>query len=94
MRRFLLASMILGAAATMANAAPQALPAPGALDKLPAEYTRHNRDHRMAEMEYHQQRQRYYRRDRYDDGYGYRRHGGPPPWAPAHGYRRHEAERW
>lgn len=72
----------------MPNAAAQNFRASEALDKLPAEYTRHNRDHRIAEMEYYQQRQRYYRRDRYDDGYGYgHRRGAPPPWAPAHGYR-------
>ncbi len=95
MRRLLIASIFLGATATMANAAPQSLPAAGALDKLPVEYTRHNRDHRMSEMQYHQDRHRYYRRDRYRDGYGYgHRRGGPPPWAPAHGYRRHYSERW
>jgi hypothetical protein len=41
---------------------------------------------------------RYERRHRYRDGYGYgygRRHGGPPPWAPAHGRRHRDAyDRW
>jgi hypothetical protein len=31
----------------------------------------------------------------YGRGYGYgRRHGGPPAWAPAYGYRRHHYDRW
>lgn len=75
------------------------LPQADALDRLPAEYTRHNREHRMWEIERNMERQDRYGRHRYgrdyDRGYGYgRRHGGPPPWAPAHGYRRHHYERF
>lgn len=102
MRQFLIAAAIaLGAAATPA-AAGEIFPAAPALDRLEATYVRHNREHRMWEIERHMERQerwdrraRY--RDRYDDrGYGYgRRYGGPPPWAPAHGRRYHERyDRW
>lgn len=86
-------------AATPAAAAPVTLPQAETLDRLPAEYTRHTREHRHWEIQRNMERQQrhgYYRHGRGDDrGYGYgRRHGGPPPWAPAHGYRRHHYERF
>uniref|UniRef100_A0A9E8CSD8 Uncharacterized protein n=1 Tax=Bosea sp. NBC_00436 TaxID=2969620 RepID=A0A9E8CSD8_9HYPH len=59
------------------------------LDLQSLEYTRHTREHRLAEMEWNMERQDRWRRRHRDDGYSYgRRYGGPPPWAPAHGYRR------
>uniref|UniRef100_A0A9E7ZJG9 Uncharacterized protein n=1 Tax=Bosea sp. NBC_00436 TaxID=2969620 RepID=A0A9E7ZJG9_9HYPH len=80
-------------AATPAAATPVTLPQAETLDRLPAEYTR---DHRHWERRHDRERHGYYRHGRgYDRGYGYgRRHGGPPPWAPAHGYRRHHYERF
>lgn len=96
MRKLLIAAGLALAAfaASPASAAPQSLPKTEALDRLPAEYTRHTREHRMWEIQRNMERQHrrdYYRHGRgYDRGYGYgRRHGGPPRWAPAHGYRRH-----
>ncbi|CAM5197972.1 putative protein OS=Bosea thiooxidans OX=53254 GN=SAMN05660750_00925 PE=4 SV=1 [Bosea thiooxidans] len=100
MRRILMAAglTLAALAATPAGAAPQSLPQAEALDRLPAEYTRHTREHRMWEIQRNverQQRRDHYRYGRgydrrYDRGYGYgRRHGGPPPHAPAHGYRQH-----
>lgn len=96
MRRYLMAAgLALAAFATApASAAPQTVPQAEALDRLPAEYTRHTREHREWEIQRNMERQ--HRRDSYrhhgrgyDRGYGYgRRHGGPPPHAPAHGYRR------
>lgn len=96
MHRFLIAA-VFAASASAACAAPQTFAGSEALDALPVEYTRHNREHRMAEIQWNLGGQRYYRRDRYGDGYGSgygRRYGGPPPWAPAHGYRRHYYDRW
>lgn len=86
-------------AATPAAAAPVTIPQADALDRLPAEYTRHNREHRHWEIQRNMERQQRHGYDRhgrgYDRGYGYgRRHGGPPPWAPAHGYRRNHYERF
>ena len=86
-------------AAAPATAAPVTLPQAEALDRLPAEYTRHTREHRMWEIQRNMERQQrhgYDRRGRgYDRGYGYgRRYGGPPPHAPAHGYRRHYNQRF
>lgn len=61
------------------------------LGDQPVEYARHTREHRLAEIEWRMDRQDR-RRGRYSDyGYG-RRYGGPPPWAPAHGYRRHHRD--
>ena len=107
MRRFLItATIVLGAAATMAGLAPAAHAseaiAPSIaqhLDKQPLAFamTEAKRE-RLMIIQGNMDRQRYYgRRDGYSHGYGYgygRRHGGPPPWAPAHGYRRHHYERW
>lgn len=105
MRRFLItATIIFGAAATMAGVAPaahasEAIPPAIArqLDKQPLAFamTEAKRE-RLMIIEDNMARQRYYGRgDGYSRGYGYgRRHGGPPPWAPAHGYRRHHYERW
>ncbi|HEV7335455.1 MULTISPECIES: hypothetical protein [Bosea] len=99
MRHILIAAAIaLGAAVTPA-AAGEAFGGAAGLDKLEATYVRHNREHRMWEIQRNMERQhRYERRHRYRDGYGYgygRRHGGPPPWAPAHGRRHRDAyDRW
>lgn len=80
-------------AATPAAAAPVTLPQAETLDRLPVQYTR---EHRHWERQRNMERHGYYRYGRgYDRGYGYgRHHGGPPPWAPAHGYRRHHYERF
>ncbi len=81
-------------AATPAAAAPVTIPQAEALDRLPAEYTRHTREHRHWEIQRNLEREQRHRRG-YDRGYGYgRRHGGPPPWAPAHGYRRNHYGRF
>lgn len=107
MRRFLItATIIFGAAATMAGVAPAAHAGEGLppamaqqLDTQPLAFamTEAKRE-RLMIIQGNMDRQRYYgRRDGYSHGYGYgygRRHGGPPPWAPAHGYRRHHYERW
>lgn len=42
------------------------------------------REQAKREKEYYKDRDRWYDDDWYDDGY---HRGGPPPWAPAHGYR-------
>ncbi len=99
MRHILIAAAIaLGAAATPA-AAGEAFGGAAGLDKLEATYVRHNREHRMWEIQRNMEmQQRYGHRGRgYDRGYdrgpryGYeRRNGGPPPWAPAHGRRYHD----
>lgn len=100
MRRFLItATIALGTAATIATFAPaahasEALPPRVAhqLDRQPLEFamTEAKRERLMIIQE-NLNRQRYYGRGYgYDRGYGYgRRYGGPPPWAPAYGYRRH-----
>jgi Ni/Co efflux regulator RcnB len=97
MRKLLIAASLALAAFAVAPAgaaAPQSLPQAEQLDKLPAEFTRHNREHRHWEIQRNMER-RHFRHGRgYDRGYGYRRHGGPPPWAPAHGYRRHHGYRY
>ena len=102
MRHILIAAAIaLGAAATPA-AASEAFSGSRALNSVEASYTRHNREHRIWEIQRTQEMQhrrgngygdRGYGRDR---GYGYgRRYGGPPPWAPAYGRRYHERyDRW
>lgn len=92
MRHLLIAAAIaLGAAVTPA-AASETFSGAAALDKVEATYVRHNREHRMWEIQRNMERQqRYERRHRYRDDYGYGRHrGGPPPWAPAHGRRYHD----
>lgn len=97
MRHLLIAAAIaLGAAVTPA-AASEAFSGGAALDKVEASYTRHTREHRHWEIQRNLERQdRWERRHRYRDDYGYgRRHGGPPPWAPAHGRRHHDRyDRW
>ncbi|MGO4736841.1 hypothetical protein AB4099_09875 [Bosea sp. 2KB_26] len=105
MRRFLItATIVIGAAATMAGLAPAAQAseaiAPAIaqqLDRQPLAFAMTDaKRERLMIIQDNMNRQRYYgRRDGYSHGYGYgRRHGGPPPWAPAHGYRRHHYERW
>ena len=96
MRHLLIAAAIaLGAAATPA-AASEAFGGASALDKVEATYTRHTREHRMWEIQRNMEMQDRRGRGYYDGGYrgrgnGYgRHHGGPPPWAPAHGRRYHE----
>jgi hypothetical protein len=97
MRHLLIAAAIaLGAAVTPA-AASESFSGATALDKVEATYVRHTREHRMWEIQRNLDRQnRYERRHRYRDDYGYgRRRGGPPPWAPAHGRRAHDRyDRW
>ena len=101
MRRFLVAAglALAAMAATPAGAASQSAPQAAALNKLPAEYARHTREHRHWEIQRNMERQQrhgYYGHGRgYDRGYGYGpRYGGPPPHAPAHGYRRHQYYRY
>ncbi len=48
----------------------------------------HGYGHGQEYKHKHSHKHRYDREDD-DDGYAYRDQGGPPPWAPAHGYRRH-----
>jgi hypothetical protein len=109
MRHLLIAAALLIGPATAASAAP-ATPHDGALapaiaqqlDKLPAEFTASDAKlRRMQMIQDNLDRQRYRDRrygrgDGYGRGYGYgRRHGGPPPWAPAYGYRRDRSyDRW
>ncbi|CAM5183011.1 putative protein OS=Bosea thiooxidans OX=53254 GN=SAMN05660750_00044 PE=4 SV=1 [Bosea thiooxidans] len=94
MRRFIiLAALFAGAAGLSPASASEALPSAfeKQLDRLPVEFARHTREHRMAEIEWNMRRQDRWRHRYRDDGYGYgygRRYGGPPPWAPAYGYRR------
>ena len=67
------------------------------LDKAPVEFTMSEaKRERLMYMQESMARQRHYGRGYgYERGYGYgRRHGGPPPWAPAHGHRRHYEDRW
>lgn len=89
MGRFLIAAVIVTGAATTASAGPQSFPQSKALDQRPVEYIRHTREHRMAEIEWNMERQERWHRRHYGYRYGYGpRYGGPPPWAPAYGYRR------
>jgi hypothetical protein len=101
MRRLSIAAAIgLSFAASLSVAhAGDALPADISqrLDKAPVEFTMSEaKRERLMYMQESMARQRYYeRRHGYDREYGYgRRHGGPPPWAPAYGYRRHYEDRW
>lgn len=110
MRRFVLtATIALGAAAMIVGAAPavqarETLPASVArqLDNQPIEFTMTEaKRERLMFIQENMNRQRYYGRGDgyggpgYGRGYGYGpRHGGPPPWAPAHGYRRNHYDRW
>jgi hypothetical protein len=84
MRHLLIAAAIaLGAAVTPA-AASETFSGAAALDKVEATYVRHNREHRMWEIQRNMERQQRYGRHHrgYDRGYGYgHRRGGPPPWA-------------
>lgn len=97
MRQLLIAAAIaLGAAVTPA-AASETFSGAAALDKVEASYVRHGREHRIWAFQHNIERQqRWERRHRYRGDYGYRRHhGGPPPWAPAHGRRHHDRyDRW
>jgi hypothetical protein len=73
MRHLLIAATIaLGAAVTPA-AASESFSGAAALDKVEATYVRHNREHRMWEIQRNLERQqRYGYRDRgYGRGYGY-----------------------
>ena len=83
------ASMMPQAAVAQNDLAPAL---EGALDRVDAEYTRHNREHRMAEIQWNVDRQRYYGRRGYGPprgyGYGYG-HGYGPPRGYGYGYRRH-----
>lgn len=91
MRHILIAAAIaLGAAATPA-AASESFAGAGALDQVEASYVRHNREHRMWEIQRTQemqQRRGYGHRDRgYGYDRGYDRGYGPPPHARAWGRR-------
>ncbi|RYF31409.1 MAG: hypothetical protein EOO23_02685 [Comamonadaceae bacterium] len=99
MRRLSIATLIglgLAASLTMAHAS-EALPGDigQRLDKAPVEFTMSEaKRERLMYMQESMARQRYYdRRSGYDRGYD-RGYGGPPPWAPAYGYRRHYEDRW
>jgi hypothetical protein len=76
MRHLLIAATIaLGAAVTPA-AASETFSGAAALDKVEATYVRHNREHRMWEIQRNMERQqRWERHHRYRDGYGYRNRG-------------------
>lgn len=65
------------------------------LDKAPVGFTMTEaKRQRLMMIQENMARQRYYqRRHGYRGGYGYG-YGGPPPWAPAYGYRRGYYERW
>jgi hypothetical protein len=106
MRRFIVtATIALGAAAMMVGIAPtvqasEMLPAgiSRQLDNQTIEFTMTEaKRERLMFIQENMNRQRYYGRG---DGYGNReygygrRHGGPPPWAPAYGYRRNHYDRW
>lgn len=95
MRKILMAAglALAAIAATPAGATPQSLPQAEALDKLPADYVRHNREHRMWEIQRNLERQERWHRRGHGHGYGYR-YGGPPPHARAYGYRRHYYDRY
>jgi hypothetical protein len=89
MRQFLIAAAIaLGAAATPAVAS-EAYPGAGRLDSVEVAFSRHNREHRMWEIQRTQEMMA--RRGGYGHrghGYGYGRdYGGPPPHARAYGRR-------
>lgn len=88
MRHFLIAAAIaLGAAATPAVAS-EAFSGASALDQVEVTYSRHNREHRMWEIQRTQEMQRRHGYGHRDRGYGYGRgYGGPPPHARAYGRR-------
>jgi hypothetical protein len=103
MRRFAITALFgLAAAASLTSAhAGDALPGNVAqrLDRQPIEFTMSEaKRERLMIIQENMERQRYYERRRgygYGGGYGYGpRHGGPPPWAPAYGYRRGDYDRW
>lgn len=59
------------------------------LDAVGAEYARHNRAHRMAEIQWNLERQNHWRRyygPPPGHGYGYRRYGPPPGYGYGRGY--------
>ena len=101
MRKLLMIGAVaMGAAFAAPAQATEALPHPLAqhLDHAPAEFT-----WSAAAERRHMIMRETMRQQRYGRGYGYgprhgygygRRYGGPPPWAPAHGYRRHRYDRW
>ena len=89
MRTIIIAAAIsLGAAAmpAIASETPSAQTFAGsaALDRLDADFVRHNREHRLWEIQRTQEMQ--HRRGYRDRGYGYERRG-PPPHARAYGRR-------
>lgn len=89
MRHFLFAAAIaLGAAVTPA-AATEAFSGASGLDNVEVTYVRHNREHRMWEIQRTQEMMaRRGRGDGYGRGGGYGRgYGGPPPHARAYGRR-------
>jgi len=101
MRRLSIAAVISLSFAASLTAAHASEALPGAvsqrLDKAPVAFSMSEaKRERLMYMQESMARQRYYdRRNGYDRGYGYgRRYGGPPPWAPAYGYRRHYEDRW
>jgi hypothetical protein len=89
MRTILIAAAIaLGAAAMPAVASEtstaQTFAGSAALDRLDIDFVRHNREHRLWEVQRAQEMQQ--RRGYRDRGYGYERRG-PPPHARAYGRR-------
>ncbi len=88
MRKFLIAAglALAALAASPASAAPQTFAKTEALDRLPAEYTRHTREHRMMEIRRNTHRQRVYRHRGY--GHGRPHYGRPVYGRPAYGHGR------
>lgn len=98
MLRFAMATLVgLGLAASLSAAqAGEMLPDDIAqrLDHQPLEFTMTEaKRERLMIIHENMARQRYHqRRYGYDGGYGHR-YGGPPPYAPAYGYRRSDWDR-
>lgn len=88
MRKLLIAAglALAALAASPAGAAtPQRLPNAAALDKLPAEFTRHTRAHRNWEIQRNLERQQRWNHGRYNRGYN-RGYGYQPGYRHQPGY--------
>ncbi|MGX5734278.1 hypothetical protein [Bosea thiooxidans] len=104
MRRFVMAALIgLGVAASLTSAhANETLPKDISqrLDRQPVQFTMTAaKRERLMIIQENMARQRHYGRGYGYGGYGgygyghHHRYGGPPPWAPAYGYRRGDYDR-
>lgn len=97
MHRFLtIAALCFGAAGFSAAHAGEALPSAVAqrLDRQPAAFAMSEaKRERLMIIQENMERQEHWRRRNggYRHDYG-PRFGGPPPWAPAYGYRRHHRD--